>query len=260
MARPWVVGMILALASSHAGASEERPTRWVVLPAHAEQPPPRDPTLLRLSKEIGEAVHAAVAKEVVVVSRELRDDACPSIEGLCPRDVAAILNAERAISLVLKADYSGLELRVYGSGLEKEATLPCRWSEGLVACETAPIRRLMKRARADEPSHGATPRPPPKRSERPLEQADVDAAMKKLAPRFERCRKLGWGDATTRPASLEIQFRVTEQGKVTEVRLEPRGFDTVPAFSCMARIAESLRFRSGPASPEPYRYKVPTPR
>jgi hypothetical protein len=70
-----------------------------------------------------------------------------------------------------------------------------------------------------------------------------------------RCKKLGFGEAGAPSGPMEVRFRVTPEGKVTEVRIEPRGFDDVPAFGCMARAVEGLRFSAGAA--EPFRFPLP---
>ena len=76
--------IIFALSAIPAGAQADT---WVVLPAYAANPPPRDPTLLRLTKTIAEALHQSSQEDVRVVTRELRDEACPGDDGRCPRDL-----------------------------------------------------------------------------------------------------------------------------------------------------------------------------
>lgn len=247
-------------------------TRWAVLPARADVPPPRDPTLMRLSREVGEAIHGVAGKQVVLISRELRDDACPSFDGKCPRDVAAMINAEQVISLVLSEDYGALELRMYGAGPERSGSIPCKWSEGLVSCELAALGALFTPAEA---KRAPAPAAPPakiaaKAAKKPaireqpsssVKKKTVDRAMEKMKRRFDRCAREGWGELSSagRPAEMSVQFRVDEHGRVVEVRLQPRGFDDVPAFACMARSMESLRFAAGDPGNEPFVYPLPLP-
>ena len=239
--------MCATLSPALASAEEPAAARvaWAVLPVRTETPPPGDPTLLRLTRQIGEAIHDVVGEEVRVISRELRDDACPSIDGICPREVALLVGAERAISLVLKPGYSGLTVKVYAkNGLEREAELACKWASGLAECETGPFEQLFARKPAAPP----------------LDPAVVWKAYQKLDRKLRGCVKLGWGEAAParRPDQLDVQFRIGVDGHAYEVRLAPDGFHDVPAFACMARVVESLRISGGSEPPAtPFKFKLP---
>src|SRR5688500_12670773 len=128
-----VTALMLSFASS-----------WVVLPTHSTNPPPQDPTLLRLSKTVAESIHEAGGANVRVASREERDERCPAEDGHCPNELAAMLDAERAVVLVLDAKFTNLLLRVYRGklGVEREGSIPCRWENGAVDCELAQIAKI----------------------------------------------------------------------------------------------------------------------
>jgi hypothetical protein len=262
--------LFIALAGLAGEARAETPTRWALLPARSDSPPPRDPTLVRLSTEINAALGSAMSKEVILVSRELADDACPSPDAKCPRDVAVLLNAERVVSLYLAADYSSLELRLYGSGLEKTGSIPCRWAQGLVSCEHDKLSKVFAKS-AVEPAEPEKQKQKQKaakaeKAEKAKKSAqtsatkdNLDRAWKKLGPRLERCKSEGWGSHTDRPTKVSIQFRIDDRGRAVEVRLDPRGLEDVPAFSCMARAIESIRLPEGAPSDAPARYPLPSP-
>ncbi|MFO0728393.1 MAG: hypothetical protein U1E65_31750 [Myxococcota bacterium] len=276
---------ILALPGwAHA---EEGPG-WKVLPARAETPPPRDPSLARLSGEIREAIAELVEGDVAMVSREIRDEACPSYDGNCPRDVAALVNADKVVSLVLQPDFSSVELRVYDhrSGLTKQGKIPCKWAAGYASCEREGIQKILA-PKAVEPAPVAAPSPSPSPAKEPrarhpkaskaepspspvasasptppaIEDPVIARAAKALRKKFQKCTKQGWGETPVgdRPKDMEIQFRMGADGKAREVRVGPPGFDDVPAFACMARILESLKVAPESAKEGVYRLPLPRP-
>src|SRR5262245_38410318 len=120
----------------------------VVMPVHASNTPPQDPTLLRLSHTLTEAIHEAIGEDVRLVSREQRDEFCPREDGTCPNEIAALLEADEAIALVLAKDFSALKVRVFKGklGLDREGAIPCSWSEGSVSCETDKIAKIFEGA------------------------------------------------------------------------------------------------------------------
>ena len=120
--------------------------KWAVLPARSDAPPPRDPTLMRLSQDFATALEAALGHHVALVSQDLRDDACPSFDGDCPRDASKLLAVDRVVTLKLEADHSALVLRVYGEGLERTERLPCRWEEGFVHCDHSTLAKAFAKS------------------------------------------------------------------------------------------------------------------
>lgn len=286
-----LLGLLALVVAAPASAEEGH---WAVLPARAETPPPRDPTLVRISGQIGEAIADAMDAKVELLSREIRDEACPAFDGVCPRDVASLVNADHVVSLVLKADYSSMEVRLYDhrAGLMKQGQIPCKWSAGFASCESAGIQKLFApKAAAAEP---ADPPPPPAEKAAPTKAAPapkgkrghtkvaeaapapppspapaagviddptIARAAKILKRKFAKCSKHGWGEVplNDRPASMEIRFRIGADGKAREVRVEPPGFDDVPAFACMARILESLKVDPSTTKEGSYRLPLPHP-
>jgi hypothetical protein len=288
-----LLGLLGLFVAAPAGAEEGH---WAILPARAETPPPRDPTLVRISGQIGEAIADAMDAKVELLSREIRDEACPAFDGVCPRDVASLVNADHVVSLVLKADYSSMEVRLYDhrAGLMKQGQIPCKWSAGFASCESAGIQKLFApKAAAAEPADPPPPpaektaaaptkAPPPPKGKRGHAKAAEEApapppspapaagviddptiarAAKILKRKFAKCTKHGWGEVPVkeRPASMEIRFRISAEGKAREVRVEPPGFDDVPAFACMARILESLKVDPSTSKEGSYRLPLPHP-
>lgn len=288
-----LLGLLGLFVAAPAGAEEGH---WAILPARAETPPPRDPTLVRISGQIGEAIADAMDAKVELLSREIRDEACPAFDGVCPRDVASLVNADHVVSLVLKADYSSMEVRLYDhrAGLMKQGQIPCKWSAGFASCESAGIQKLFApKAAAAEPADPPPPpaekaaaaptkAPPPPKGKRGHAKAAEEApapppsptpaagviddptiarAAKILKRKFAKCTKHGWGEVPVkeRPASMEIRFRIGAEGKAREVRVEPPGFDDVPAFACMARILESLKVDPSTSKEGSYRLPLPHP-
>lgn len=244
--------LIAALAFVPAVASANDPTQqpagWAVLPVFADKPPPRDPTLLRLTKALAEAVHTHTDARVHIVSRILRDEACPSTDGQCPRDVALHANAERAVSFQLADGYQSVTVRVYTRrGLEQTGTLPCRWATGFATCDAAGLSALL------------VTKPTPKAAVADGGEDIVKKRFARLQTRLDKCTKLGWGDAPeAKPVDVTVQFTVAEGGRVRDVRLQPSGFDDVPAYACMARVVESMKLprKVGPIG-RPLRLSLP---
>jgi hypothetical protein len=240
-------------------------TDWAVLPARGAQPPPRDPTLMRLTEALSDALSEALGVRTTVLAKALADDACPGDGGECPRDIAVFVAAKRVVSVVLREDHSAVDLRVYAPklGQVRTLTLPCRWAEGLVSCTTA---RLIELGPADDASSSPAPAAeastPEKakakataktRGEAPAAPAPdpapdaVQRAFVAAAPRLARCKKEGWGalPAAERPAAVSVRFRVGPEGGLRDVRLDPGGLLDVPALACMARVVESIELEPG---------------
>jgi hypothetical protein len=211
---------------------------WVVLPVHSANPPPQDPTLLRLSRSLATAIHDVVGEEVRVASREERDERCPQEDGACPKELAELLNAERAIVLVLDAKYTSLTVRIYRGklGLEREGRIPCRWESGAVACETSKLAPIF----AEDAGPGA------------LKESEVESAFKTLSARLDRCR-------APRADEAWVNFRVRPDGNVYDVRIDPKELGEERGYACVATTVESMKLRtfSGPAQSFRYRLKAP---
>jgi len=240
------VRALLLAALLGASPALAAPAPWVVLPIRGEKPPPRDPTLLRLSKELAEALQAQVGTEVRVAARELRDEACPGRDGRCPRDVALHAAGDRVLSAVLEPGLTKLELHVYGrEGLEKSATIACKWAEGFAACELERLAELIAKREAS--------------AERKESTDEIGKRFAKLGPGLQGCKKKGWGKATPEGRALEMSVRFdVGGGRVKNVRVMPAGFDTVPAYACMARVVESMKLPKGHGAAEGLRFPIPS--
>ena len=226
---------------SFAQASE---LSWSVLPVRADNPPPRDPTLMRLSRAIAGALDEIVPGTVAVTKRAMRDEACPSPDGKCPRDVATLVGADRVISLILAPGYKHLTIRLYSAeaGLRRTGKLPCRWSLGMAVCDT----RKLDEAVAETKNEGG-------------EEA-VKRAFDELEPKLTGCNKKGYGELTAPelPDNMDVTFRLNSRGRAIDVRLDPTGYDKVPAFACMARTLESLKLPKTVKPPDhPQRFRLP---
>jgi hypothetical protein len=246
-----VLALALPLLAPARPAVADDAVPWAILPVRGEKPPPRDPTLLRLTRDVADALHAAVGAPVRVLSRDLRDEACPALDGRCGRDTALMVGAERALSLKLSESWDQLEVRIYDRrGEGRTGSLPCRWREGLAACDTAGLGALVS-TRIPTKVAEAEPAPSPRRRRSEARaaaraaakaNARIERGYKKLGRRLERCKQLGWGElAGDDRVAAEIKFSVHEGGKVRDVRVVPAGLDGVPAYACMARVVEAMR-------------------
>ena len=191
--------------------------------------------MLRLTRAVAESLHAAGSGALQVVSRELRDDACPSPDGECPNDVALYVKAERVVSLTLSERRDHLTARLYrrGVGFEKDLTLPCTWASGRIRCDAANLAKLLtaKAARPDADS-----RQPAK---------TIEQAMKTLEPTLKRCLRKGAAAMPKLEEPPVVLLRIGKGGRVRDVRIKPRALTEVPAYACMARAVESLRLPRG---------------
>lgn len=210
---------------------------WVVLPIHSTHPPPQDPTLLRLSKSIASAVHDAVGEDVRMASREERDERCPQEDGSCPNELAVMLGVDRAVVLVLDAKYASLQLRVFHGriGVEREGTIPCRWESGAVACEVDKIAPIF----ADESGPN------------PIKAGEVEASFAELRPRLDKCRA-----SEPVPPEAWISFKVRPDGRVYDVRIDPRELLEQKGFECIATTVESMSVRRFSGAPLPFRFNL----
>lgn len=230
--------LVFAILLLHASADAEVP--WLILPIQSEKPPPKDPTLLRLTKTIGEAVHALVDENVRIASREIRDEHCPQEDGQCPGHVAEMTGAKRAVSIVLSPDYKTLTLRIFKgtAGLEKEGAIPCAWDKGDVRCEVDKLKPIFEKGE-----------PPPA-----FDPEAVKAAFEAFRPKLARCK--------ADRKDVSVSFRVRPDGHVVDVRIQPDELQDDPPYACVARTVESLRLHPFTSDkPEPFRFDlVPTPK
>jgi hypothetical protein len=215
---------------------------WIVLPAYCEKPPPKDPTLLRISAAVGEALQSALKEDVRVASTELRDEHCPQEDGRCPPFVADALGAERAISLVLAPDYRKLVVRVFKgtTGMESEGSIKCAWNVGEVGCELDKLRKVVKRP-AEAP---------------PIDPEAVRKAFDALRPKLDRCT-----NGAAAPKDASVSFRLRPDGHAIDVRIDPEELNDDPGYQCVARTVESLRTRAFSSDkPELFRFALaPSP-
>jgi hypothetical protein len=222
---------------------------------------------MRLTESLADALGEALGVRTTVLSKALADDACPGDSGECPRDVAVFVAAKRVVSVVLREDHSAVDLRVYAPklGSVRTLSLPCRWAEGLVSCNTTRLIELGPASEATaspapsaEPSAPDTAKTKTKRKAKTRVEASADTgppaapdavqrAFAAAAPSLNRCKKEGWGalPVAERPAAVSVRFRVGPEGGLRDVRLDPSGLLDVPALACMARIVESIELDPG---------------
>jgi hypothetical protein len=277
-----------ALAPAHADAVGD--VRWAIFPARASRPPPRDPSLLRLSGEVEAVVREVARGAVALRAADLRDDACPDLTNQCPRDVATLVRAERVLALALSDDLGRLEIRAFaaGRGPLKRLELPCRWASGFVACELEALGAWIatedraraspgperSEARAEAPARapenarrgasklvGRVAMRDPEPDRPPAERAFL-AALDALRPRLDRCAAQGWGELARadRPTEAWIRARVAESGGLRDVRLEPAALSDAPAFACMARVVESASVDAAHSNAGTFSAALPLPR
>lgn len=226
---------VLLLAALSTGSGE--PVN-VVFPVYAANPPPQDPTMLRLTRAIAETLHEALGGEMRVASREERDERCPATDGTCPNDVAAVSNADRAIALALEKDLSKVTVRVYRgkTGVEREGTASCAWVKGTVECSDEELEAIF------EEGSGPTA----------LAEGEIESAFTALRPRLVRC-----GISKTNEAW--VAFKVRADGRVYDVRIDPRELAEEKAYNCVATTLESLRVRRFSGAAQSFRYALHDP-
>ena len=201
------------------GAAGAAPT-WVIMPASAAQPPPQDPTLLRLSVPLARAFEAAVPGPVRLAAREERDDRCRDDGWRCPREVAEMMGVDRVIVLRLTEAQDELQVLVFAGrqGVVASTELPCEWAEGRLSCDSEVLAAF---------AAGLAPRT--------LDPKEVDAAFDALGPALARCARRGGTHA-----DAKVVFQVAPKGGAHHVRIEPRALQRKKAYACMARVVEGL--------------------
>jgi hypothetical protein len=192
------------------------PETWVVMPVVARNPPPRDPTMLRMSVDLAKAITGAVSGPVRLAKREERDSVCASG---CPPEIASILEADHVVELVLDDGMDALLVRVFDRdrGTSK-SKVPCTYGGGVVECDAGALAQSF--ARKDDAE---------------LDPKTVEDAFAKLGDRLRACGPpLPKIEAT-------VRFRARPDGRVTDVRVSPTKVQTKKPYACMARVVESLR-------------------
>ncbi len=257
------LALVLAGASGAALPQDARAAEldWAIMPARGARPPPRDPTLTRLTDALSEAIGAALGVRPTVIGAALAEDACPGDSGECPRDVAILVGAKRLVTIELREDHGAATLRLYAPkvGRERVVTLACKWSEGLVVCDGAGLEKLAATpapspppvAEPSKPTKGKPakggPTASPSASPADTTPEAITRAFHAAAPRLTRCKKAGWGDLapSARPTAVSVRFRVAADGVLRDVRIDPTGLLDVPALACMARVVESIELEPG---------------
>ncbi len=107
-------------------------SQWLVLPIHADNPPPTDPTLLRTSEIVGRAIAEGLSVNVRLVARAIRDEHCTDDGHRCPSAIARILEAEQVIALELSDDLGRLTATVYRrpNVVAAKIDVACDWDDG----------------------------------------------------------------------------------------------------------------------------------
>lgn len=219
MCRFTLVAMLTLLAvPAISGAAP----KWILMPVHATNPPPKDPTLLRMSKQIGAAIAERNVADIRLVSRELREEHCQDHGHACPDAIARILEVDRVIAVELTDDYRQLVASVFDPPTRKRTIeVPCKWIAGGPSCDLDALAQGI--------AEGSKPTWDP---------SVVDAAFDALRPRVDACleREKGGADPESR-----VTFRVREDGRPIEVRIQPKAIQRKKAYRCVARVVESLR-------------------
>lgn len=151
LVRTWIgLGAVLTLVAVEAGAVPADPTagEWVVMPVRAETPPPRDPTLLRLSAPVAKTIADALPSPVRLVKRDTRDAQCADDGWRCPDEIAAMMSVARVVSLHLDDDHARLKVMVYAGrhGVVAETVVKCGSRAGRVRCDRDAIATFIRNA------------------------------------------------------------------------------------------------------------------
>lgn len=190
---------------------------WIVFPVFAEHPPPRDPTLLRMSTELAQTISAQVSGSVRLAKREERELSCPTE---CPGEIASMLSVEHVVSMHLAPKFDQLAVILFEPRrppLVRKIT--CAYENGAVSCDAKALGEVFEK----------------QQEERPLDEKAVHAAFARLKKELLRC-----GDQRA-DVRASARFRVRPDGRVTDVRIDPPEVENQKPYDCMARIVESLR-------------------
>lgn len=207
------------------------------MPVWAESPPPGDPTLLRLSRQLAEHWAGWVPAGIHVASRSARADVCKDKGHECPGDVARVLGVDRVVAFELNDDLSRMEVTLFERrGRLETVSSECTWNEGRVACDIAPMAAMARRWAVKKRNRAA-----------------VRAAFRAQIPRLVRCLD------SARPASVraEVSFVVQPDGRTTDVRIDPREHQARSDMACVARVVESLDFPLATGRGARFRFPIP---
>lgn len=216
MLRTLPIALLLLATPSLALAAD----RWLLMPVYAANPPPQDPTLLRLSQRVGAAIAEHNAADVHLVSRAVREEHCQDHGHECPDAIARILEVDRVIAVELTEDYEALVATVFDPPTRRrELRVACQWRGGPDCDLDALAKQIAEGTKST------------------WEPAQVDAAFDALRPRIDACL------AKAKPTKAEprVTFRVREDGRPIEVRIQPKALQRKKAYRCAARVVESLR-------------------
>ncbi len=211
----------LVLSAAPVATADANP-KWILMPVYAPTPPPGDPTLLRMSKRIGEALAEHNAADVRLVSRELREERCQDHGHECPDAIARMLEVDRVIAVELAEDYGELLATVFDPpNRARSVRVPCKWVAGGPSCDVDGLAKEI--AEATKPT---------------WDPAAADAAFDALRTRIDAClaQEKGGADPESR-----VTFRIREDGRPIEVRIQPKALQRKKAYRCVARVVESLR-------------------
>jgi hypothetical protein len=211
-----------------------RAESWIVFPIFAEVPPPRDPTLMRMSRELLKVIRENVSGEVRLAKRDERQDSCPIG---CPEEIASMLSVDHVVAMHLKETQDQLAVILYEPSREPEIRkVTCNYANGAVSCDSKALAEVMKGWK-----RGAT-----------LEEKAVHEAFEKLESRMIACGPQEKG------VSASARFRVRPDGRVTDVRIDPIEVQDRKPYDCMARVLESLRVPPFTAQ-KPVAFQLPLP-
>jgi hypothetical protein len=187
---------------------------WVVFPAFSEHPPPNDPTMMRLTKEVRKVMRSTVDGKVRLAKIEERDS-CP---GKCPSEIASMLSVEHVVSLHLSDGYDQLAILVHEpSHAPAIRKVACTYGNGLVSCDDKQVAEAFGKKRGG------------------LDDKAVKKAFESLRPKLLEC---GFQEPGI---EASVRFRVRPDGRATDVRIDPERVQNQKPYDCMARVVESLR-------------------
>jgi hypothetical protein len=205
---------------------------WVVFPIFAEHPPPRDPTLLRLSIELAKVIRENVTGDVRLAKREERDVSCP-LE--CPGEIASMLTVDHVIAMHLKDTQDQLAVILYEpSRAPSIRRIDCTYRDGAVSCDSKRLAEVVQGWK-----HSPA-----------LDHKAVHAAFDALGKELDACGE------RPRGVDASVRFRVRPDGRVTDVRIDPQEVQDRKPFDCIARVVESLRVPPF-EGPKPVAFRLP---
>lgn len=231
MRAAWILSLLLP---SLAYAED----KVVIMPVWGPTAPPQDPTFLRATKELAEVIHGAAGREVQVYSREKRAALCADNGHQCPSEVASMLDVHQVIELSFDEKLEFLWVQIWGRprGLLREAKVPCTWEDGRPRCALDQVAAVVSGEALAA-----------------LDPAAVEQALDALKPQIEACQtQRSAKKKALHEVDVTLRFRVTPNGRVREVRVDPRELQTLPAWACVGRVVEALRV-------PPFRGEQPVP-